>query len=819
MTSISLIPLPRKCVSVAGRFVPGDALSVFNASTDPRIQSAICSLGRSVRRVDEIGHSTLSLLFGRPVGVPKTLKPALMDDAYSLRIRPEGIAITANTDKGIFYGLTTLRQYLDGKSSVACIDISDWPDLEFRGAHLMLGGHMPPFRKLLEWVRGLAYFKLNSFTIEYDDAFTWDRFPFLKQPYSLTKDQCRSIVEAAREHFVDVIPLIDSLGHQENYLRCEQLKHLREIPGSISDLCPSNPASLKFIKDIWTEVLEVHHDARFANVTGDETFRSGKFCPRCKPYADGNRMGELFHRYYSDLTGWMLDRGFTPMMWHDMLVQYPQQLTQYDKRVVVIDWEYGSIDKPRWKSTRGLHGPLMRQDMDQQPPDIRREFEHYWIQPATAPDFTPYPYTRYWVDKGFTTIGSTAGSPCDRPMPHTGYYGRYANTRSFSEAVKKAGGFGLLHTFWSGYQTVLSSWHSIACAGDFSWHVRKENFTKHLRCFDDVYYGSGGKFVDFAQRFDSAAFSPHPPGWCLDSQLAASTDLGKLEQSAGKALASVRKNPQCMELTLAGLDYYKATRQLEHFHTHLLMRGLLPGKDKRIDLTPYANATYDQLIPDRVARLNLRPGKVISRGVSFDILPLARPNAIGLAGKHNPRWANRIDGIRVDAFCTQLYFLHTSCFTPDGEECARYEIVWDDGRIATVPVIGNENIGDWYDGPPILPDALVGWEGLIQFIELMRARIYLYRWDNPCPQTRVCRINAVSGKSGKAHVILLGITARKATGKTRIAGDPRNLAQLAKQSLRDLERNYRRMLRGRAHDSPRGSSFRDRNRSRNRQFK
>lgn len=73
-----------------------------------------------------------------------------------------------------------------------------------------------------------------------------------KNAYS--EDDIRSILQAAEEHKLEVIPLVQTFGHVEFALKHIKWSHLREVPGSPQALCPSRNMSIDYIKEMVDQV-------------------------------------------------------------------------------------------------------------------------------------------------------------------------------------------------------------------------------------------------------------------------------------------------------------------------------------------------------------------------------------------------------------------------------------------------------------------------------------------------------------------------------------------------------------------------------------
>ncbi|MEG2947651.1 MAG: glycoside hydrolase family 20 zincin-like fold domain-containing protein, partial [Bacteroidales bacterium] len=72
----------------------------------------------------------LSVRFGAKIAKKQGV-PALAG-AYTLKTTPKGVSIVGYDEQGAYYGIQTLLQ-LAANGSVPCIDITDYPDLPYRG--------------------------------------------------------------------------------------------------------------------------------------------------------------------------------------------------------------------------------------------------------------------------------------------------------------------------------------------------------------------------------------------------------------------------------------------------------------------------------------------------------------------------------------------------------------------------------------------------------------------------------------------------------------------------------------------------------------
>lgn len=790
----NLIPLPRQIQRLTGFFSIPRKWRVHDENPDSRIQRLLeRHLPARWQHEKTSAHATLILQINPALPLPKSVSSTLRQQAYRLEIKSRQILIHAETPTGLFYGLQTLGQLLIQSDRLPCGTLLDWPDLEMRGVHLTLGsGHMPPYEKLQEILEKLASFKFNYFLIEYDGSFSWEKYPFIAIPSALTKDQCRGLIATAKANFMELVPTIDSLGHQEHYLCHPSLKHLREVPSSSAELCASNPKSLSFIKDLWREVLEVHSDARYVNITGDEVFRFNKLCPRCQKFSNRGNLADLFFNYYNDLSRWMLKQGRRPMMWHDMLASHPERLADYPRDILIMYWNYWGTEAKKWEIGHGLPTELLHEDLPKLSPHLRKLYQPYWLHRSTKPDFTPWPYLRFFQDQGFETLGASSGSPVVEEFPFAGFHSRIRNAKSMAQGVKAAGGRGLIHTYWSTYASILTAWTDLAAAGDYSWHTRDESVQSYLKRFDALYLRSGGQFPKAVERYDAQNYPDHAPEFHVAEKLPSIALEKSLRDFWKSTRKSCQRNRELLDVIEPSLDMAALRNAAKRQSIARLTPLLGNGKDFCIDLSRTCNGRTQRVIPALTGtNLTLKPGRHTTHGVALRIGDSAhgQRNAILLQGEYNPHGADAvtvpINGKKFD----RLFFFHTAAYAPPGLEIARYEIHYRDGSQSVMPIVADRQVGDWNMGKEAPTDALVAWQGFSNAHDRGRRMLYLAPWLNPHPDRAIDHIVLSSAKTA-GYIILVAITGRNDTRTIRRTTASRgpSLPVL----LKKFETNYRK---------------------------
>jgi hypothetical protein len=165
--------------------------------------------------------------------------------------------------------------------------------------------------------------------------------PWAAGPGALTLHTVRQLRSEGRALGLRLIPMLNTLGHMEGFIRCEGGQWLAEGAGrgGLSlQMCPSRPECRDFARGLVADAMECFDD-EWVHLGGDETRQLGQ-CPRCAQRVQQVGQGGLYAEYFGELCRWVLARGRRPCLWADMLLQHPQALDSLPRETVLWDWQY-----------------------------------------------------------------------------------------------------------------------------------------------------------------------------------------------------------------------------------------------------------------------------------------------------------------------------------------------------------------------------------------------------------------------------------------------------------------------------------------------
>lgn len=153
--------------------------------------------------------------------------------------------------------------------------------LEHRLVHLDLKG-APPKLSYYKWLFPLlSKWGATGLLVEYEDMFPYSgQLSELAAPNAYSPDQVQQLLALAKQHNLEVIPLVQTFGHFEFVLKHDKFHHLREVEHCPMTVCPSHEGSLAIIQEMIDQVLKLHPDITAFHIGADEVFHIG-LCEKC----------------------------------------------------------------------------------------------------------------------------------------------------------------------------------------------------------------------------------------------------------------------------------------------------------------------------------------------------------------------------------------------------------------------------------------------------------------------------------------------------------------------------------------------------------
>ncbi len=650
-------------------------------------------------------------------GATATLPP----EGYQLSVTSEEIRIVGRDAAGAFYGLQTLRQLLQrrakGRFAFAGVSISDWPSLAFRGVHLFVGKDALPFhQRLIE--RVLSRYKLNRLVLECEYAH-WKSHPEIAVPYGMSLDDLRTDIASARDHFMEPIPLVNSLGHSEWIFANHQHQDLVEDVNSQHAYDASNPDSYKFLFDVFTEALDIFHPSLF-HIGHDEVKvpsqdkEFGKYPARPGNIQKG--ASALFIEDTNRLADWLRTRGVRTILWSDMLLHESEGPTLPHVPIMTAANAPSVAEAARRRIA--MPGDAVIADWRYTPGDEQRNGLALFRQRGEA----------------------TLGCPWFQPE----------NIRGWAQQAIAHNSLGTLQTTWAGFDSnagLLEGWYdyrqflAYIYAAEYAWSGSERH---PYDLFDRPFYRG------YEPPKPTTAPNPYAPVLPPKSDALPYSAMTVFNRAYRETQSTNRPQP----------GWYLSLREAANIRLNDVWPEALP-------IAPYVPTTNvhsadakDWPIDERespqiadvgIRTLGTRPGGVMLHGLLNRDVPgemppgtsrIAYPNAVLLP---------------VHARAQRLSFLHATAYAAeDGALVGTYQLRYADGRTVDIPLhYGREirALDDDTSAATVSTDP-VHWGKTNAPLSLR-----LLRWKNPRPTVEIVALE-FRAEHPYAAPILFGVTGR-----------------------------------------------------------
>ncbi|XP_059051492.1 hexosaminidase D-like isoform X4 [Achroia grisella] len=166
-----------------------------------------------------------------------------------------------------------------------------------------------------------------------------------------TMDDVKHILKFAKNNGLEVIQLIQTIGHMEFVLKHPVYERLREVPQSPSVLCPSNPEAQSVVRMMLDQALQVQPDAKYLHIGADEAWHLAK-CLDCETRIatrDYKLKECLYLDHIQSVATYLKQRrpDLTVLIWDDMLrpVDFDTLKSyQLGELVEPVVWDYNPLE-------------------------------------------------------------------------------------------------------------------------------------------------------------------------------------------------------------------------------------------------------------------------------------------------------------------------------------------------------------------------------------------------------------------------------------------------------------------------------------------
>lgn len=275
-----LFPTPAAMQGQKGSFTVGNDLKVRgNGGYADRLAASL-QTALSKLSVQSPSTGEVQLVLDPALGMP--------DEAYSVKISPDGVLLQSSTEAGLFYAQEALIQLARfGKGNIRACKIEDHPRYGWRGFMLDESRHFFGKEKVKQYLDIMASLHLNVFHWHLTDEPGWrieiKRYPKLttegavgnwhdpKAPATYyTQEEIKEIVAYAADRHIMVVPEFDMPGHATAVCRAyPEISGGGEGKWQHFTFHPCKEETYQFISNVLDEIVSLF-PSPYIHIGGDE---------------------------------------------------------------------------------------------------------------------------------------------------------------------------------------------------------------------------------------------------------------------------------------------------------------------------------------------------------------------------------------------------------------------------------------------------------------------------------------------------------------------------------------------------------------------
>jgi len=400
-------------------------------------------------------HRALALLERSKIKID----PAMHDEGYAIVPTEKGIAVIADTSAGIFYGVQTVKQLIQGRGDTPTLQVAtirDWPAMRYRGISDDLSrGPLPTLDFQKRQIRTLAAYKLNVYSPYFENTLQYPGNPVPGlNGGSMNPQEARELVTYAENYHVMIIPEQEAFGHLHHVLKYEQYAPLAETSmGNV--LAPGQPGSLYLIAE-WFKNIAATFPSPFLHIGADETADLGRGQTHAAVEAQG--LGAVYIDFLLQIHNKLAPLNRRLLFWGDIAMKDPSEIKRLPKDMIAVAWTYSPEE----------NGFLP------------------WLKPYT--------------DAGIETWVASGVNNWNRVYPDNDYALR--NIQGFVRDGQSVGSTGMLNTIWNddGEGLFQSDWYGVLFGAAAAWQSGNSDTAKFQDAYGSVFHGDRTGNINQAQR-------------------------------------------------------------------------------------------------------------------------------------------------------------------------------------------------------------------------------------------------------------------------------------------------------------------------------
>lgn len=197
---------------------------------------------------------------------------------------------------------------------------------------------------LLDQLPRYADWGYQELYIHLEDAVAYPSLPEVARADAYTTREFEKLVRAATRAGIQVVPIVNLLGHTQYLVKTPGLRDLNELrapdgsPLERGQICPLHPRTLEIADKLLSDMAPFCTAGK-VHVGLDESFHLGKH-PLSRAEVKRVGLAAHFSGYVNRLHALVQPHGLRMGMWADMLALIPDAIADLPRGLIAYDWYY-----------------------------------------------------------------------------------------------------------------------------------------------------------------------------------------------------------------------------------------------------------------------------------------------------------------------------------------------------------------------------------------------------------------------------------------------------------------------------------------------
>ena len=214
--------------------------------------------------------------------------------------------------------------------------------MEIKALHFDLKSMNPTAEYALILIDEFAELGINAIVLEFEDKFPFTATAGTHHHCCWSKEEFRAFAARCREKNIELIPLLQSVGHLDYLLKHSRFHDLRDggPQGTSYQWCLAREESFALWSAMVDELLETFPDTSIFHIGADEC-RMDVHCERC-----GSATFDRYIERVARCCRYIQDKDIKVILWDDVFRKYGvEKISLLPPGVVPCIWMYSKLDE------------------------------------------------------------------------------------------------------------------------------------------------------------------------------------------------------------------------------------------------------------------------------------------------------------------------------------------------------------------------------------------------------------------------------------------------------------------------------------------